>query len=210
LILGCSHNTKKEKTKEKVTSERVSNKTEQVTIDKPKLTESQSNKETSNKINLDKILKDKYNNYLASYEKGNLSLCSYQLFDMTDKIKYSAFKKTTEKYTPNDKEETVNVYRSDSSFVKTYFNRDVTPNRLDVVCGRILYNELFETSKVQIGMKKSDFLELFFQPSEIFTKIESVSIYEDEMGEAFTTYRFNKNILVEIDFDSSYDWIDKK
>ena len=36
------------------------------------------------------------------------------------------------------------------------------------------------------------------------------SIYEDEMGEAFTTYRFNKDMLVEIGFVSDYDWIDKK
>ena len=61
-----------------------------------------------------------------------------------------------------------------SEFLKLHFNNYVTPNGLNIVCGRILINELIESSKIQIVMKKIDFLELFFLPSALFNQIENV------------------------------------
>ena len=58
-------------------------------------------------------------------------------------------------------------------------------------------------------MDKNDFLKLIFKPSELFNKIDTVSISQDEMGDAETNYIFNKGKLIEITFDSSYDWIDR-
>ncbi len=207
---GCSQTTKKEKTEKKEIIKKETTEINPIKSQTTSLFKEQIDTEKENRINLDEILKDGYNTYLASFENGDLSLCSYQLFDLTEKVKYSAFIKTTEKYNPFEKEETVIVYRKDSSFVKTYFNDYVTPNRTVILCGRILGNDLLRPSKVQIGMKKSDFLNLFFQTSKIYNQIESVSIYEDEMGEIFTSYIFTEDRLAEIKFDSDCDWVDKK
>lgn len=206
LVFNIDSIKQKEKVKESLI---IKTKTPIVELIDSSIQKNQIDSEKNNKIDLDEILNDNYNTYLASFENGDLSLCGYQLFDLTEKIKYSAFIKTTEKYTPFEKVETVNVYRKESSFVKTYFNDYITPNRTVILCGRILSNEILIPSKVKIGMKKADFLNLFFQTSEIFNQIERVSIYEDEMGEKFTTYIFSEDNLVEIKFDSDCDWVDK-
>ncbi len=183
----------------------------QISIEnKEKISENKSTQTITSKINIDEALKDKYNTYLAFLENANLSLCSYDLFDITEKINFSAFKKTTETYTTFGDKEIVNVYRNDSSFVKTHYNSSVSPNSLNIVCGHILSNELLKPSKVKIGMKKNDFWTLFFQQSEIINQIRSITIYQDETGEAFTTYKFKNDRLIEIEFDSDYDWINKE
>jgi len=210
LVFNIDSIKHKEKTKDDVIIMEKTSNVELIESMDSSIQKEQVDIKKDNRINLDEILKDSYNTYLASFENGDLSLCSYQLFDLTEKVKYSAFIKTTEKYNPFEKAETVIVYRKDSSFVKTYFNDYVTPNRTVILCGRILSNDLLRPSKVQIGMKKSDFLNLFFQTGKIYNQIESVSIYEDEMGEIFTSYIFSEDSLAEIKFDSDCDWVDKK
>lgn len=80
----------------------------------------------------------------------------------------------------------------------------------DLVYGKIDDNKLINSNYVKIGMTKTQLLERIFQPSEIFNRVNRLDIYENELGESFTSYIFVNDKLEEILFNSDYEWIDKK
>jgi hypothetical protein len=210
LLIGCTNKEKKEKAKSSVQNQAIVEQTKPQTENIKTTQNDNVEPKSDGKINLDKILESKYNRYLASFENGDLSMCSYDLLDVTKNIIYSKFQKSTEEYNPFEKTELINVYRKDSSYVKTYLNEYITPSILNVVCGKIQNQELIMTYTYHIGMEKTNFLELLFQPSEKFKDIESLTIYQDEAGEASTSYRFVNDTLREITFDSDIDWVERK
>ena len=59
-------------------------------------------------------------------------------------------------------------------------------------------------------MSKEEILERIFIPTPLFQSINRFVIYEDEIGEAWTELTFEHNTLKQINYDSDYDWIDKK
>jgi hypothetical protein len=162
------------------------------------------------RINLEIVLSQKYNDYLASIDDSILSLCCYEILDIIKSIDYGKFNKKTEAYYFENQKKTVDVYFFEKSFLKEYYNAHHQVMRKDLVCGKIDDNSLLSNSSIKIGMTKTDFFERIFQPNEILKKINRLDIYENELGDAFTSYRFVNNTLKEIVFDSDYDWIDKE
>jgi hypothetical protein len=188
----------------KETSNLIVDKTEKDTIEKIELN-------TSNKrINLDLILNQKHNDYLASVDDSVLSLCCYEILDIIKSIDFGKFNKTTEEYDLENQKKTVDVYYLEESFLKEYYNDHTEVMHKDLICGKIENNDLIINSRIQIGMNKTDLLQMIFQPTETFERINRLDIYENELGESFTSYIFENYTLKGILFDSDYDWIDKE
>ncbi len=162
----------------------------------------------ANKINLDSILINK-NLYLASLNDSTLSLCCYDILDITQSINYQAFEKSSEEYEIEGQTKKVTIYSSGTSFLKEFENNHPQVMETQLVCGRIKDNHLISNSTVQIGMKKNDLLSTIFQPTEIFEEIKQLDIFENEISGS-TSYHFENNLLVQIVFNSDYDWIDKE
>lgn len=163
-----------------------------------------------NRINLDETLNQKHNNYLVSIADSVISLCCYEILNVIQSLDYEKFNKTTEKYEFDNQTRTVDVYFSGDSYLKEYFNDHPSVMHKDLVCGKIDDNKLITKSYVKIGMTKTQLLEMIFQPSELFKRVNRLDIYENELGESFTSYIFVNDKLKEIEFDSDYEWIDKK
>ena len=166
--------------------------------------------DSDSRIEIDSVLKDKYNAYLVSFKNSELSLCCYQLFDITKHIDYAICTKTVEEYESENKIKQVDIYKFESSFLKKFYNKHPNVMHEDIVCGRIVDNNLIPNSKIKIGMTKSSLLEILFKPTEFFEQISILTVYENELGESHTSYMFDNDILVEIVFNSDYDWIDKE
>lgn len=162
------------------------------------------------KINLDLVLNQKHNHFLASLNDSVLSLCCYEILDVVKLIDYKKLNKTTEEYDLENQKKTVDVFYLGKSFLKKYYNDHPQVMHTDLVCGRIDNNSLIKNGSIQIGMTKNDLLKITFQPTETFSKINQLDIYENELGESYTSYRFLNDTLKEIVFDSDYDWIDKE
>lgn len=161
------------------------------------------------RINLDSILNEEYDYYLSSIEDSLLSIVGYNTLNIIDKIDFNKFYKSIEKYNFDNEVHQIDVFYLGTSFVKKYYNRHPDVMRTDLVCGMINNNTLINGNTIQIGMLKNDLLELVFQPTQTFDKVIQFNIYEDETGEAFTSYIFENDTLKNITFDSDYSWIEK-
>ena len=162
-----------------------------------------------NRYVLEKIISDKHNGLLASLDDNCLDLCCYENLNLKPEIDFKKFEQTEEQYEIEGKIEKVNVYKFMNSIIKTHFNKHPQVMKLNIVCGRISNQEISFNKKIKLGMSKNEFLELNFKPSNLFYEIDSVVVAEDEMGEAEITFRFENEKLIEIKFDSEYDWINK-
>ena len=165
---------------------------------------------TDKRINLDLVLNQKHNDYLASVNDSLLSLCCYEILDIIEFIDYKKFIKTSEVYDLENQKKTVDVYYSGKSFLKKYYNDHPQVMNDNLVYGRIDNNDLIRNGVIQIGMSKYDLLKIAFQPTDFFERINRLDIYENELGESFTSYRFVNDTLREVVFDSDYDWISKE
>ena len=162
------------------------------------------------RINLDETLKDEQNDYLASLSNGVLDLCCYDLIDVSESVNYSKFTEGIEIYNSTEnKTDTINLYKFKGSYLKKYFNKNPRVQKLDLVSGKITDNSILYGSTIKIGMNKNELLELIFKPSNLFKIVNQLTISENELGEAFTIYKFENEKLKEILFDSTYEWIDK-
>ena len=162
------------------------------------------------KLNLDSILSIDKNTYLLELKNGELSICGYEFLDMTETINYKMFAVKTETYTSENKVQSVKVYSSNKSYIKTYFNKHPEINRFDIVSGRIYSNILLTKTNIKIGMTKDSILNTLFTSSTLYSKVNQLIVYENELAEAKTILIFKDNKLTEIRFDSSYDWIRKE
>ena len=115
-----------------------------------------------------------------------------------------------EKYEVEGKEEEVEVYQGGKSFFKTYYNDHPKVNENKLISGSLVDNSAFANPNIQIGMPKAQFLEIFFTSSPVFEQVSQLDIYENELGEAYTSYLFEADSLSEIQFHSDYDWIKKE
>jgi hypothetical protein len=160
-------------------------------------------------LDLDSILHVEENSLSAQLDDGTLTICCYNLFNISEKINYNAMMSKIETYVLEDKIQKITVYQLDKSFIKTYFNAQPEVKRLDLVSGTILSNDVLTKSEIKLGMSKDKVLSTFFKPTGLFAKINCLKLYENELGEAWTIFIFEENRLSEIKFDSSYDWINK-
>ena len=160
-------------------------------------------------LNLDSILNIEKNTFMIDLKNGELSISGYEFIDMAGTINYKMFATKTETYTSENKVQSVKVYSSDKSYIKTYFNKHPKINRFDIVSGKIYSNKLLTKTYIKIGMTKDSVLNTLFKPSILYSKVNQLTIYEDELAEAKTMLIFKDNKLAEIRFDSSYDWIKK-
>lgn len=173
------------------------------------VSELQNFEASDNRVDLDSLLKDEFNEYLAELVNGELDLCRYELLHpfVTD---LSVFQKQTEEYIAENKTEEVDVYVFENSFIKEYYNSRPQVKNRDLVCGRILSEKIKLNHGIKIGMTKDELLSKIFKPSTIFDSIDSFTIYKDEMGEFWTQLIFKHDTLVEVYYDSVYDWIEKE
>jgi hypothetical protein len=209
LFFGCSQ-TKKENENNVIQSDSLLelNSAEKDTLSEKLVVKKQVDNDS--RIDIESVLKDKHNEYLASFKNSKLSLCCYQLLDITKHIDYSAFTKTVEKYESENTIKQVDIYRFESSFLKKFYNKHPNVMHEDLVFGRIVDNNLIPNSKIKIGMTESSLLEILFQPTDFFKQIDTLTVYENELGESHTLFIFDNDSLVEILFDSDYDWINKE
>jgi len=159
------------------------------------------------KIDLDSLLNVKQNDHSAILKNGELSLCCYDIVKV-EILDLAMFKKQSEKHAQDNRMQNVNVYTFEDSYFKEFYNSEI--NRLDLVYGRINSDKIQLSNGLKIGMTKSGLLGLIFKQSKLFDSINDLKVYENEMGDYWTNYIFKNEKLVEIQFDSSYDWIDKK
>lgn len=154
-------------------------------------------------------LEDPEDDDMASFDKGVLSLCCYDLLDVGDDIILDILDMKIEEYDLEGQTKQVSVYYLDESFLKYYYNDHPNVMKNHIISGRITNNDLIPDSKVKIGMARDLFLERLFEKSDFFARVDQVDIYEDEIGLIYTSYKFENGRLTEIQFDSDYDWIDK-
>jgi hypothetical protein len=159
------------------------------------------------KIDLDSLLNIKQNDHSAILKNGELSLCCYDIVKV-EILDLAMFKKQSEKHAQDNRMQNVNVYTFEDSYFKEFYNSEI--NRLDLVYGRINSDKIQLSNGLKIGMTKSELLGLIFKQSKLFDSINDLKVYENEMGDYWTNYIFKNEKLIEIQFDSSYDWIDKK
>lgn len=160
------------------------------------------------KIDLDSALVDDLDEYLIEFEEGTLDICCYDLLDI--RLNYNFFQKSIEVYESEGKKEEVEVYQGGKSFFKTYYNAHPKVMENKLISGSLLDNKAFANPEIQIGMPKTQFLEIIFASSPVFEQVNQLDIYENELGEAYTSYIFEADSLSEIQFHSDYDWIKKE
>lgn len=161
------------------------------------------------RLDFDLLLNDSQNQYLLTLKDNEIQICYGWQFDIHVQD-YKIFTKQIEEYNDESGNHKVDVYVYHDSFIKEYFNKHPEVNRLDLVCGKILTNEIKLTQNIQIGMDKSKVFEKIFKPSDKFKNVSRLTIYEDERGESWVTLDFKDNKLIGVLFDSDYDWIDKE
>ncbi len=161
------------------------------------------------RLDLDLLLNDSLNQHILTLKNNEIQICYGLQFDLHIQD-YKLFTKQIEEYNDEFGNHKVDVYVYHDSFFKEYFNNHPNVNRLDLVCGKILTNDIKLTQGIQIGMDKSKILEKIFKPSDRFKSVSKLTIYKDESGESWVTLNFMDNKLIEVLFDSDYDWIDKE
>ncbi len=183
-----------------------------------KINETNNSYQQDNRLVLDSLLNNKYNNFLASMENGYMTICCYHnLLDnplpfLTEDSLLSEYKFLElykEYYEFDGKIHEVKVYRYGDSYFKTHYHEYQGRFYTNLVCGKIESEKFIFRNGIQIGMNRSKFLELIFEPSELFNKIDTLTISKNELGEAETYYIFSEDKLTEIIFESIYDWIDR-
>ncbi|WP_319503210.1 hypothetical protein [uncultured Draconibacterium sp.] len=161
------------------------------------------------RVNLDSLLEIETNDYLAFLVNGELTLCGYKLLHpyVTD---LEMFQENVEEYNLENEIKKVDIFVFGSSYIKLYYNDHPRVKNRDVVCGKILSDKIKLNHGIKIGMSKVEILEKIFRPTPLFQSINRLIIYEDESGEAWTELIFKQDILKQVNYDSDYDWIDKK
>lgn len=157
----------------------------------------------SKKLNIDSLLLNKNNGYLLSFKNGELSLCCYDKIIETNIVNLKIFKKTTEKYKMEDGIKKVDVYVYGESFIKQFYNSDSQVNRLELVCGDLISNEIELSNGIQIGMAKLELFDKIFKRSNYIDSISILTVSENELGDFWTSYIFNDNKLIEIKFNGT-------
>ncbi len=185
ILISCSQRKDKSKVISIESSSRVS---------KKEPIKSQPEEIVDNRIDLSEILKDEYNTYLATLENNSLDMVSYQVIDISIWIDYSKFEKSIEKVDNYGDTISVNVYRHNDSYLKVLGSDTL-------ICGRIKDKGLLRIPTVKLGMSQYKFMSKYFKDSDTLNEINSWVVYENELGEAWTTYRFQDSQLIEITFD---------
>ena len=208
ILLSCSQTRKKDNVSEGSGS--TTEKTDSQSIRDPDLTDKTvSNSITyEEKLTIDSLLLARDNEYLLSYKTGELILCCYDILE-SDILNLNIFKKTVEEYNEEDGIKKVDVYEYGNSYIKQFYNSHPQVDRLDLVCGDLFSDKIELSNGIRIGMTKADLLGKLFQKSAFFDSVRIMTVYENEIGDYWTSYIFKNNKLAEIKFDSSYDWIDK-
>lgn len=166
-----------------------------------------SDLDKQSKLSIDSLLLDIDNEYLATHKNGELALCCYEILE-TSIMNLSIFKKTIEKYNEEGIKK-VEVYSYGYSYIKVFYNSDPHVNRLDLVCGSLYSDKIELSNGIKIGMSKLELLSKIFIKSGFTDSVRILTVYENEIGDHWTSYKFNGDTLSEIRLDSSYDWIDK-
>jgi len=162
------------------------------------------------KVDIDSVLKTPDNDYLSTFDSGTLSICCQILLDITKKLPSTGFQRTTEEYKDDEQVNIVEVYSRNDSFYKTFYNAHPDVQRTDLVYGQIRNEGIVFDQGIRIGMPKHELLTKIFSPSKTLDSVHKLEVYENEMGDSWTTYVFRNDTLIEIEFDSSYDWIERK
>lgn len=162
------------------------------------------------RINIDSLLQSPDNSYSARFDNGTLSLCCYDLLDITNNLPWKGFERTTEEYKVDEATIIVEAYSNRDSFYKTLYNAHPEVRKSELVCGQIGNEGIVLDKGVRIGMTKAELLTRIFNQSEMLDKVDTLNVYEDEMSEAWTTYVFNGDVLAEIRFDSYNDWVERR
>ncbi|MDW3652824.1 MAG: hypothetical protein R8P61_37440 [Bacteroidia bacterium] len=150
----------------------------------------------SPKIDLDAALADELDDHLTDLREGVLGLCCYDLLEV--RLNYDYFRESVEISEKDSME--IKVYRGGKSFFKTYYNDHPKVMSVILFSGRLLENEAIANPEIQLGMPKNQLLNLLFKPSPLFDKFTQMDIYENEYGDAYTSYVFAGDSLAEIHF----------
>ena len=150
------------------------------------------------KIDLDSALVDEFDDHLTDFREGVLGLCCYDGLEVH--LNYDYFEKSTEKFEVNGQQKVLEIYQAGESILKRYYNDH--PKVMDWnLEGRITDNEAIINGNIRIGMAKTALLDQLFAPNPRFEEIKQLDIYEDEMGDKLTSFRFEGDSLKEILFD---------
>lgn len=209
VVFGCSQNTNTLNQNSQPNNEIIEIVESKIDTTKEVELIEQKSKKKDNLFDFDSLEIGIPDLYYSSFKNGELSLCCFELLnaEITD---LKIFKKSTENYELDGSMQDIDVYIYGESFIKKYYNHHPKVNHLDLVCGRIVSSNIKLSQGIKIGMSKSALMERIFKPSPSFDSVSRLTIYENEMGEKWTSYIFNKDSLTEILFDSEYDWIDKE
>jgi hypothetical protein len=167
-----------------------------------------SDLDKQSKFSIDSLLLDMDNEYLATYKNGELALCCYEILE-TSILNFNIFKKSIEEYNEEEGIQKVEVYSYGDSYIKEFYNSDPQVDRLDLVCGSVYSDKIELSNGIKIGMSKLELLSKIFIKSDFTDSVRILTVYENEIGDYWTSYIFNGDSLSEVRFDSSYDWIDK-
>ena len=130
---------------------------------------------------------------------------NYETLDITNFIDFQSFESQTETYKVMDSTFNVNYYFKDSSFIKTFKNRHPDVLNLDLVCGIIKSNIHIKSNPI-IGISTNTFLNKYPSLKGQLNQ-NSLTIYQNELGEFWTTYNFKSDTLQFITLSSNYDWV---
>ncbi|MGC3946397.1 MAG: hypothetical protein QM762_18065 [Chryseolinea sp.] len=202
LVLGCA------KEKQSIQSRPDSTSTVESIEVEPEPT-AFPNFNLEDRVDIDAALKIQDNAYMATLDSGTLSLCCYDLLDITQKLPSKSFERTAEEYKDYDGVKIVDVWSKGGSFYKLFNNSHPDVRRTELVCGQIRDEEVVFSRGIRVGMPKRLLLTQMFLESQTLARVDELKIVEDEMGEAWTIYVFRNDTLREIRFDSYNDWIER-
>ena len=170
--------------------------------------ETYTNNEIANSmlLDLDSLLTQKNNSLLLSLDGDSLSFCCFPVNEFIKDIFLERLNFKKEKFNNEGEIEEYSVYYSDNSVIKL---TEIEGSSV-VVYGRIREKDLLKNDSIKLSMSKDDFLSLYFFKTPTFSKINEISISEDETDEYRITFLFEEEKLKEIRFGSFNDWIDQE
>ncbi|MEL6253124.1 MAG: hypothetical protein AAFR87_14025 [Bacteroidota bacterium] len=150
------------------------------------------------KIKLDSVLSEELDDYLTDLREGVLGLCCHD--GLVVQLNYDYFEKSIEMFDVNGLKKEREVYQGGNSFFKRYFNDHPKVMGWDL-SGRIVDNEAILNGNIRIGMSKTELLTQLYETSPLFKEIIQLDISTDEMGDTYTSFRFDGDSLKEILFE---------
>ena len=152
-------------------------------------------------------MEGEFDNYFLDFKDSTLSLCCldelYNPFGFLTKRDIAGYLSDYEITLKTEGESETIIFSKDQNKVRLVRWKSEYSDRIELFLGKGQFNDpkLKLNNGIKIGMAKKEFINCYFQfPDSTISKINRVSVCQDERGENFTQYKFEKDTLSIIKF----------